>query len=199
MLLTQEATTAHVLAIPPTLDVDVVAAIREQMAETIDATPPIVVIGEEPDASVLSRIRELRDTSALWYPFDDTELVFVLKAALTPRQVLSQRRDIRVPVNVTARLQLGGTREAVVLSSLSPRGAFLELADPPDVGSELRLEFELSGRSFRLFARVVYQAHEDPDCPFSQSGIGVAFFGADRKTELSLIKAVEERAARYLP
>jgi hypothetical protein len=45
----------------------------------------------------------------------------------------------------------------------------------------------------------LYQAQEDPDCIFSSSGIGVRFYGTERTTERELGKAVEERAARYLP
>ena len=90
--------------------------------------------------------------------------------------------------------------EMVVVSSLSPRGAFIETPDPLPVGSQLRLEIELPSDRFRVFARVVHCQTDDPDRPLSPAGgMGVAFFGPDPDTELALRKAVEERASRYLP
>jgi diguanylate cyclase (GGDEF)-like protein len=199
LLIEQEENTVQALVMPPTIDLDAAVSIRASLAQKLRAQPPIVVIGEEPDPSVRSRLRELRDLSVLWSPFDDNELAFVLRAALTPHHLLSRRLEIRVPVNLTARIKTSRLKESVVLSSLSPRGAFLEMSDPLPVGASIRLEFDLSTDSFHLFARVVYQAQEDPDCLFSNSGIGVTFYGADRTTERELGKAVTERAARYLP
>jgi len=199
LLIEQEGPTVQALVMPPTIDPDTAAAIRASLAQKLGTQPPIVVIGEEPDPSVRSRLRALRDLSVLWSPFDDNELAFVLRAALTSHHLLSRRLDIRVPVNLTARVKTSRLKESVVLSSLSSRGAFLEMSDPLPVGSSIRLEFDLSSDSFHLFARVVHQAQEDPDCLSSNSGIGVTFYGADRATERELGKAVEERAARYLP
>jgi diguanylate cyclase (GGDEF)-like protein len=199
LLIEQEKYTVQALVMPPTINLDAAVAIRASLAQKLRAQPPIVVIGEEPDPSVRSRLRALRDLSVLWSPFDDNELAFVLRAALTSHHLFSRRLDIRVPVNLTARVKTSRLKESLVLSSLSSRGAFLEMSDPLPVGSSISLEFDLSTDSFHLFGRVVYQAQEDPDCLFSKSGIGVSFYGTDRATERELDKAVAERAARYLP
>ena len=86
-----------------------------------------------------------------------------------------------------------------MVSSLSPRGAFIETSAPSPVGSSLKIEMEMAGDRFRGFARVVHVQQEDPDRPYEPSGMGVLFFGADRQTEEILRKAVEELEARYLP
>jgi diguanylate cyclase (GGDEF)-like protein len=199
LLVAQESTKPLALAVPPTLDASAIASVREQMAAKLPVPPPLVVIGDEPNTEARHSLRALSHTSVLWSPFDDVELVFILKSALSPMQQVSRRTDVRVPLNLTTRLQAGQRRETLVLSSLSPHGAFVEMSDPPPLGAELRLDFDLATDSFRLFARVLYHAQEDPDRPFSNSGMGVAFFGLERKVELRLVRAVEECAARYVP
>ena len=156
-------------------------------------------VGAEPDARVRSRLRRFKTVSVLWSPFDDNELVFLLKGALATQGRLADRREIRIPVSLDARFHAGPRREVVVLSSLSYRGAFLEMPDPPPVDTQLRLEFELPTERFRLFARVLHRQEEDPVRPWWTSGVGVVFFGADGATELRLRKIVEDKGTRYLP
>ena len=100
---------------------------------------------------------------------------------------------------MTARLRCGNRREVVVLSSLSQRGAFIELSDPLPKGELIQLDFDLASTSFRFFAEVVHRETDESECPFPSSGNGVVFYGAERGTELQLSKAIEERASRYLP
>ena len=145
-----------------------------------------------------SRLRKFKTVSVLWSPFEDNELVFLLKGALAPQGRLADRREIRIPVNLDARFQAGPRHEVVMLSSLSDRGAFLEMPDPPPVDTQLRLEFELPTERFRLFARVLHRQEEDSARPWWTSGVGVVFYGADRATELRLRKIVEEKGTRYL-
>jgi hypothetical protein len=62
------------------------------------------------------------------------------------------------------------------------------------------VDFELPPERFRLFGRIVHRQEEDAAAPLSPAeGVGVVFYGIDRAAELALRKAVEERAARYLP
>lgn len=189
----------HALTVSPSIDLDEAENLRKALTRELGSQAPLIVIGEEPDASMRSRLRKLGEVCVLWSPFDDTELAFVLKAALTPRAKLARRLDVRVPINLTVKLQIGQRKEIVVLSSLSTNGAFLEISDPLPVGTSIRIGFNLPSDSFSCFARVLYYAEEDPECPFSNSGVGVSFFSVDRTTELGLRKAVDERASRYLP
>jgi diguanylate cyclase (GGDEF)-like protein len=200
LFVAQETSAIRLLLASPTVDLDKMRTVREAMSREIGALPVLIVIGEEPDAAARARIRDAGATWILWSPFDDTELAFVVKSALALPRELAQRREPRVPVDLVAKVQSGGRREMALLSSLSPRGAFVEMSDPLPVESQLRIEFELPTHRFRLFARVVHTQVEDADQPLtSTSGMGVVFFGPERETELALRKAVEERAARYLP
>ena len=139
-----------------------------------------MVAGDEPDPRVRARLRSSGVSAVLWAPFDDTELTFVLKSAIAARGDLARRREIRVPIDVTARLRSGDRREVAVLSSLSQRGAFIELSDPLRKGELIQLEFELASMQFRFFAEVVHRETDDSDCPFPNSGNGVVFYGAER-------------------
>ena len=71
---------------------------------------------------------------------------------------------------------------------------------PGPVGSQLQLEFKLSGYHFRGFARVLYQRCDGPGSHTSTpAGVGVAFFGSDRNSKRLLREAISELEARYLP
>ena len=109
------------------------------------------------------------------------------------------RREPRVPVDLVATVRCGDRREMVVVSSLSPRGAFIEMSNPLPVGSQVRLDFDLDGSFFRGFARVVYQQHEESENPATTSGVGVFFYGSDRGTQQMLLRAVKVREAKYRP
>jgi len=199
LMIKQEHLAVRLMVAPPTVDLDQMSAMRQELSDRLGNNTQLVLFGEEPNAPVRSRLRECGVSFVLWSPFDDTELTFVLKSAIAQKRDLSARAEIRVPVDLTARMRVGNRREVVVLSSLSQRGAFIELSNPLDVDARIQLEFELGGDQFRFFARVVHQEREDAGSPFSTSGNGVVFYGSDREVELRLCKIVEERGTRYLP
>ena len=199
MLLRDEKLVIRALLAPPSIDLHALGEIRRSLTKRSGTELPILVAGDEPDARLRARLGSSGVSAVLWAPFDDTELAFVLKSALAARNDLSRRREIRVPVDLTARMRCGDRREIAVLSSLSQRGAFIELSDPLRVGELIQLEFELTSTLFRFFAEVVHRETEDSDCPFPNSGNGVVFYGSERGFELHLSKAIEERASRYLP
>jgi hypothetical protein len=86
-----------------------------------------------------------------------------------------------------------------VISSLSSRGAFIEMSNPPELDSQFQLEFDVSGGHFRGFARVVHQQQESTEDGSTVSGVGVVFFGADRQMTRMLISTVQEGESRYRP
>jgi hypothetical protein len=189
----------HAILSPPTIDLHALGELRRSLTRKSGTEPSLLVAGDEPNPRLRARLRSVGFSAALWAPFDDSELTFVLKSALTPHHDLSRRREIRVPVDVTARLRSGKRREVAVLSSLSRCGAFIELSDPLRVGELVQVEFELASTLFRFFAEVVHRETEDSDCPFPNAGNGLVFYGSERGSELELSKAITERASRYLP
>jgi len=174
-----------------------VKALLDDLGEGAAVRPPYVVIGERPDDESLALIREAEPTGVLWAPFEDVELRYVVKSALVDARSVAERREPRVPVDLVANVRRENLREIVVLSSLSPRGAFIEMADPLPVGSQVRLDFDLDGNLVRGFARVVYQRFESSEQLAITSGVGVYFYGFDRETQQILLRAVKAREAKY--
>ncbi len=199
LFVNQEGDGIRVVAAPPTVDFDGLNRVMSHLAELCGERRRVIVIGERPEDDVRSTIRESGVDWVLWVPFNDTELRCLLKSAMALSCEIADRREPRVPVDLTASISSGNRREVAVVSSLSPRGAFVETSDPLPVGSSLRVEMDMPHDRFRGFARVVHVQQEDPARPHEPSGMGVSFFGSDRDTERILRKAVKELEARYLP
>lgn len=157
------------------------------------------VIGEVPDDDVRAELREMGIEWALWTPFNDTELRYVVNSSTAPRDVNVSRTEMRIPVDLIANVWSGGRREVAVVSSLSPRGAFIELSEPIRKGSSVRVEMDLAGDQFRGFARVAYVHADEDQQPYQPSGVGVTFYGTDREEDLLLRKAIIEIEKRYQP
>jgi diguanylate cyclase (GGDEF)-like protein len=197
LLIAQERDSIRLLATSPAADMREVKALLDDLGEGAAVRPPYVVIGERPDDESLALIREAEPTGVLWAPFEDVELRYVVKSALVDARSVAERREPRVPVDLVANVRRENLREIVVLSSLSPRGAFIEMADPLPVGSQVRLDFDLDGNLVRGFARVVYQRFESSEQLAITSGVGVYFYGFDRETQQILLRAVKAREAKY--
>jgi CheY-like chemotaxis protein len=199
LFVNQEGAALRVLVAPPDIDLEQANEVVTAMAEQLGWRPPFLIVGEEPDAAQRAAIREAGVSSVLWAPFDDEELRFLVKSALSMPEG-GVRDEKRVPLNQMATLRVDNRRESALLSSLSVRGAFFETANPPPVGTRLRIDFELAPDHFRLFGEVRYrQLEEASEGEEGSGGVGVTFYGVEEDAEHALRKAVEERAARYLP
>ena len=86
-----------------------------------------------------------------------------------------------------------------VISSLSPRGAFIEMEHPYSVGTAFQLEFSLEEWPISLRARVVYLREDRTGESQSAAGVGVVFLNCDRETGDRILEEVQKRSARYLP
>lgn len=199
LFVNQEGEEIRAVVAPPGIELAGLGSVVKHLSDRCGERRRVIVIGERPGDEVRSAIRAAEVDWVLWAPFKDVELRCLTKGAMALSSELADRREPRVPVDLVASLSAGNRREMVVVSSLSPRGAFLETSDLLPVGSSLRLEMDMPTDRFRGFARVVHVQYEDPEHPQEPSGMGVAFFGSDRQTERILRKAVKELEARYLP
>jgi hypothetical protein len=105
----------------------------------------------------------------------------------------------RVPIHLTVWTRIGDVTGHGVISSLSPRGAFIEMSDPLPVGSAFQLEFSLSEWPVSIKARVVYLVGNDADDLGHLKGVGVVFLNRDRETGDRISEEVKKRSARYTP
>jgi CheY-like chemotaxis protein len=199
LFIAQEQSTIRLLACSPNVGIAEAAKILKSLTEEIGSRPPFIVLGEKPESEVRAQLREVGVNWVLWAPFNDAELRYLVKSAMTLPSQLSKRLHPRLPVDLVANIRAGDRREVAVISSLSPRGAFIEMSDPLPEGSQIQLEFGVSGGRYRGFARVVHRQLENPEDPTAVSGVGVVFYGTDRETTRMLLEAVQEGEARYLP
>jgi len=199
LFIAQEREAIRLVAFPPTVDLERAQGVLDRLNEIAGEKRCCIVIGERPDEGVRLAMRQARVDWVLWAPFNDTELRYVVKSAMTPREQLVERREVRVPVDLVANIQCSDRREIAVVSSLSPLGAFVELSDPLPKGSSMRIEIDLGRDRFRGFARVIHVQTEDPERPNEPSGMGVKFYSFDRDEQRLLRKAVSEIQSRYLP
>ncbi len=184
---------------PPDIELDRVRDLLEQLAGVNSDPPRWVVIGDAPDDDVRRQMRDLGVDWVLWAPFNDTELRYVVRSATAQREELAHRREVRMPVDLVANIWCGDRREVAVVSSLSSRGAFIELSEPLEEGSSLRIEMDLGGALYRGFGRVVYAQVESHLGLNDPTGVGVTFYGAGREEERLLRKSIGELEFRFRP
>jgi diguanylate cyclase (GGDEF)-like protein len=189
----QEADRIRLLIAPPTLDFKAGREVLDNLTQVAGRRQRFIVIGERPADEVREKIREAGVDWVLWSPFNDAELRYLVRNGMALPENIAERREARVPVDFVARIKNQPSRAVAVVSSLSARGAFIELSNPPAVGSQLKIEIDLLHDQFRGFARVVYLQTDEP------SGIGVTFYGTSRDDERMLRKTVKEIESRYLP
>jgi hypothetical protein len=188
------------LVAPARIDLAEAKKTLELLTERVaPGRPAFMIVGEQPEGAWRSPLREAGVTWVLWAPFDDNELRFLVSSAMARPESLSARKDTRIPANLSVWIRAGSRRDVGVLSNLSARGAYIELAEPLPVGASMRIEFELPPERFRLFARVVHSAPDANGSPLLRGGVGVCFDPIDNDTARLIRETVEERAARYLP
>jgi hypothetical protein len=157
-----------------------------------------VVTGVRPSGERQAAIRAGGVSLALWAPVGDGEIEYVLAAAAAQKQPPAQRRMLRVPMDSAAWVRAGSQTESAVLTSLSPKGAFVETSGSVDVGRPIRLEFELPTGRVRTFANVA-NVRPLEEGSSSGAGIDVVFYDLDAETEARIQEAVDERCSRYRP
>jgi Tfp pilus assembly protein PilZ len=177
-----------------------VERIAQQIAEQLHGDrPSIVVVGEKFDSNIIAEIQEKGPVWSLRIPFDDEELGFVAEAALSNESGADFLERHRVPVHLMAWTRSGDVTGHGVISSLSPRGAFIEMDDPLPVGTAFQLEFSLSEWPVSLRVRVVYLKAREADGSVQPTGVGVVFLDRDREVGDRIVEEVEKRSARYIP
>jgi len=177
-----------------------VERVAQQVADQLqEDRPSIVVVGEKFDSDVIAELQDKGPVWSLRIPFDDTELGFVAEAALSNESGADFLERHRVPVHLMAWTRSGDVTGHGVISSLSPRGAFIEMDDLLPVGTAFQLDFSLSEWPVSLRARVVYLKGSDANGSVQPTGVGVVFLDRDREVGDRIVEEVEKRSARYIP
>jgi hypothetical protein len=159
-----------------------------------------VSIGRSPLPAERKKLRAAGMQLALWEPYDDGTLRFQLNRALNGDRDHHNRRSLRVPTYLLARIYVGDRTKDAVVYSLSEGGAFLETPRATMEGADIDLELRLPSGSVRSRADVLFSNVpgnlQRPNLPL---GMGLRFttlspedskmvknFVADRFAEMSV-------------
>jgi Tfp pilus assembly protein PilZ len=201
LLAAQEAASIRAIVLSPRTPA---AAVRQADAEITarmeEGRPSLVVIGECDDGAQREALQELGVRWALRAPFEDGELRFVVNAAMAFPWELRRRETQRAPVNVIASLEATGVSSLGVMNSVSAGGAFIELSEPPPVGTDVHVAFTLDDFPIVAEARVVFvNTRASAWAPSFPRGMGVAFRAIDEQDREQIEAWVKSRLERYSP
>jgi diguanylate cyclase (GGDEF)-like protein len=187
------------------MEVDASLERIREILETIDADLPdgsaaVVAVGPKPGPGRLAELRNGGVSWALWSPMDDDELRFVLNSALALPSEIALREGPRAPVNLVASIVLEEHSEIGKIVTLAAGGAFVEMANPPDVGGRFTLGFTLGNEQVEVESRVVYSNTREKSWSVgSVRGASVVFEGLSAEHQARIRELVKERLARFIP
>ncbi len=199
LLVEQEAGRIRAVVVPPEVAPAPAGRLLEQArAQAPESSVALVPVGRKPPEEVRESLRRTGASWAVWEPFDDGDLRFVLNTAMALPSELAPRKEPRAPVSLICWLQVGGTRVFGVLSSLSSRGAFIEMAEPLPIGTEVGLKFGLGKTSIEADARIIYHNGSDERRALNLPlGAGLLFTQIDAGDQERIREFVKHRAERF--
>jgi hypothetical protein len=169
-------------------------ALRERAGPAL----ALIVVGPRPDAARLRAWKDVGATLALFEPFVDSELRFVLNEATHDSGEWSTRAAPRVPTPLMVRVHSATGQKSAILYNLSTSGAYLETPRPTASGGHIGIELPLPGRTLKLDAVVVSSNVpgnlQRPNLPV---GMGVRFLDPGPEEAAALGAYVEERRRAY--
>jgi hypothetical protein len=159
-----------------------------------------VAIGEEADAEARQAMDRVGVDYLLLEPVSDSQLRFVLNAAVWQPGKTDARRRQRIPTDLVARIHAASGMKVASVYNLSATGAFLETPRPNQEQARVEVEIPLPSGTLRLPARVtltnVAGNLKRDNLP---RGMGVQFTEVGPADKAELERYVEEQAARYRP
>lgn len=157
-----------------------------------------VVVGSHPGGDAVGALIAARLRLALWEPFSDTELRFLVNHALYDPRRGEGRVDPRVPTSLEARILGGPVEKTARVYSLSRGGAFLETPRPTPVGGEVFVELCLPGFTATLQGEVVSNnVVGNLEKSHMPRGMGVRFGEMDRASAEAIARFVDRCAWRF--
>jgi hypothetical protein len=157
-----------------------------------------VAAGQEPGRRELEELHGAGVEFALWEPFDDAALRFVLNEAHQDPNSGESRNVPRAPTAMLARVFSAAGQKAALVYNLSEQGAFLETLRPTSAKGHVRVELPLPAGTVTLAARVVTTNVpgniQKPNLPM---GMGVEFTEVPEEARHTLAEHVGAMAGRY--
>lgn len=157
-----------------------------------------VMVGKRPRAQDLDAARAAGVALALFEPFSDPELRFILNRACHDPALEVGRGQTRVPCDIVARVISATGEKVAPVYNLSEGGAYLETSRPAQASAHVDVELRLPAGPVRLAATVVSTNVPGnlmrPQLPL---GMGVEFHDVDHGIADTLRRYIEHRAGSY--
>ncbi|MBY0399410.1 EAL domain-containing protein [Myxococcota bacterium] len=201
LFVNEDEPTLELLVVSPAIDLDRLGALRERLEKASSGIQTrILVVGGGLDDRRRQAFREARIDWLITGPVEDTDLRFFIGAARFHGDRPQHQRAVRIPLETTAWIRVGGDRRIGALTSLSRRGAFIETADEYAIDQPVRLEFKANDTRVRVFGHVIYRHAAGADSsPYRAPGIGVVFYEPDGDTTDQIAVIIEQIWSRHLP
>jgi len=146
----------HAVLLPSVHELeDLSGALDRLRAAAPEGRIRIVTVGKRPGLAQVETLREAGIDFALFEPFSDPELRFVLNQALFDDSLGEVRREVRVPTPILARVITKTGPKVAAVYNLSVGGVYLETARPAQEGIRVEVELRLPGGQLSLPALVI--------------------------------------------
>jgi hypothetical protein len=192
----EQGSPIRALVISSDADIGAVTRLVDRIEGISSRAPALLFVAEGELAKPLLDLRSRCRIWSLREPLDDAQLQDVTRSALygTPPGA-AHRQHPRVPCDLMATVAVGDHSQAAMLSSLSIRGALLELAKRPPVEARVDVAFPLEDITIRAPATVLYHAGPAGAAP---TAIGVLFDALPAESVDAIRTLVEQRSVRCL-
>jgi hypothetical protein len=186
------------LLLPPEPPVpDLANSLRWLSERSLDGLRAVVA-GPRATPDQIARLRGAGVGLALWEPFTDGELRFVVNFLLYNPRRGEARFELRVPTPLVARILEEASCKEAPVHNLSASGAYLETAQPSHEGRQLEIELPLPSGALRLQVEVLSSRAEDPWQKESvPKGMSVRFLDLEPAAIELLESYVETRARTF--
>lgn len=185
LLARQESRRIGLLVLPSAAEPE---AIRKIVAVLPKATRTLVV-GPQPGDETRDALRAAGAQRAVWEPWEESTLTYVVREMLAAPRQGSARKSVRVPVHFEAVLKSKSEKGAAQVTALSEDGAFLETDIECSEGEEVDLEFWLPDGPIAARGAVRSVRGED-----DSAGLGIAFTRVGQAEAERLVAFVRDRA-----
>jgi hypothetical protein len=168
-------------------------------ARRFDTRPPTVfAVGPCPDDETRYALGAAGIEFALWEPYDDGTLRFMLNERIAQRDEATGRIETRVPTTLFAKVEVGERRKDALVYNLSTSGLYLETPRPSVRGARVTVVLQLPDGELRAPAIVAYaNVPGNIQRKGLPLGMGVRFTELAAEDGLRLHRYVEERAQRF--
>lgn len=136
----------------------------------------VLVVAPPRDRALLRTLRDRGIRWVLFAPYEPAELRFAVAATLCSEDDLDPRGGLRVPIRLEATVENESGRRHGQIRNLSLGGAYVALAEPPAVGTQIALDVSLGERPLQLSACVRHRlAATVPGRAETEPGIGIQY------------------------